>query len=711
MALTYTDNTAVFAEGEAICDTSGTWSSLGTGAGTGLCCDVTRVGCQSISKRLSNARGGFQFARTCAIDMCTACSPQGMVTFWTQLNGIPSCTACTGGLTVRVGSAACAYREWQVVTGANYPGGWQKFTVYVCAPGGSDTGTPAWCAVDYFAMQWDSTTAYMGNVKAVWTDEVRYLTAAQVAGGCAAATVTGTVTTEGALFEETFTAAGNCTARGLSQLGGAFNLSASIEFGGAATCQTFTSQNELVTVGPLTLASNGVQFIRFLGNATGTHIHDWGAVCGTTGTCGTTVVNASISCAEFNVLASCASIDTFTIFGSTFQGLNEVEFGNACTALGTACATINFANNTFATINGQVKTNYGNFATETTNKIVDAQNVACNDGVNALNRLCGSAVDGTDWQIVQSPGFEDSNDTTGTITLTCHTVPNIAAAKPYVTVNGNACNGQTFNIDNYDNGCGGRVTIASQTELSFVDNTNGTVNERFCVNWNVTEPAGCAVSGAKVVITEATVPIPNRCNTNACGTDNALNLHGFRTRLNGLFIYCATGNGVEIHCCEACIIKDTKILRSKGYGFKSHNATDWIVQDSYIIGGCTDGIIMIACSVPVADNNSLRGTVIHNNAGYQINIGTCVSEFYIDPTSHVGTGGSGRLLDNGISTMDEDVANRTDTIRKIHTNRQVITGNQLIIYDDDDVTALFTFDLKDASDVATEDNPKKKVPV
>ena len=107
----------------------------------------------------------------------------------------------------------------------------------------------------------------------------------------------------------------------------------------------------------------------------------------------------------------------------------------------------------------------------------------------------------------------------------------------------------------------------------------------------------------------------------------------------------------------------------------------------------------------------LAGIAFNNSSTYQINIGTCVSEFYIDPTSHVGTGGSGRLLDNGISTMDEDVANRTDTIRKIHTNRQVITGNQLIIYDDDDVTALFTFDLKDASDVATEDNPKKKVPV
>ena len=220
--------------------------------------------------------------------------------------------------------------------------------------------------------------------------------------------------------------------------------------------------------------------------------------------------------------------------------------------------------------------------------------------------------------------------------------------------------------------------------------------------------AGCP----SVCVTSTDVEIAGlEVTTNACGTDNALNLHGFRTRLNGLFIYCATGNGVEIHCCEACIIKDTKILRSKGYGFKSHNATDWIVQDSYIIGGCTDGIIMIACYVPVADNNSIRGTVIHNNAGYQINIGICVSEFYIDPTSHVGTGGSGRLLDNGISTMDEDVANRTDTIRKIHANRQVITGNQLIIYDDDDVTALFTFDLKDASDVATEDNPKKKVPV
>jgi len=51
------------------------------------------------------------------------------------------------------------------------------------------------------------------------------------------------------------------------------------------------------------------------------------------------------------------------------------------------------------------------------------------------------------------------------------------------------------------------------------------------------------------------------------------------------------------------------------------------------------------------------------------------------------------------------------TIKKIEANRWKITGNQFIIYDDDKVTPLFTFDLKNDGGLPTEDAPKERTPI
>ncbi len=78
-----------------------------------------------------------------------------------------------------------------------------------------------------------------------------------------------------------------------------------------------------------------------------------------------------------------------------------------------------------------------------------------------------------------------------------------------------------------------------------------------------------------------------------------------------------------------------------------------------------------------------------------------------------------RTLTAGTKDAEIDaIKAKTDTINwpevvallKIETNRWKIVSNQFIIYDDDKVTPLYTFDLKDNLGQATEDSPKERTP-
>lgn len=51
-----------------------------------------------------------------------------------------------------------------------------------------------------------------------------------------------------------------------------------------------------------------------------------------------------------------------------------------------------------------------------------------------------------------------------------------------------------------------------------------------------------------------------------------------------------------------------------------------------------------------------------------------------------------------------------ELMRKIESNRWIITNNQFIIYDDDGTTPLLTFDLKDGDGLPTESDPKERTP-
>ena len=57
-----------------------------------------------------------------------------------------------------------------------------------------------------------------------------------------------------------------------------------------------------------------------------------------------------------------------------------------------------------------------------------------------------------------------------------------------------------------------------------------------------------------------------------------------------------------------------------------------------------------------------------------------------------------------------DIQAETSFIKKIENNRWRILNNQMIFYDDDNITPLLTFDLKDAGGQPTGNNPKERTP-
>ena len=63
------------------------------------------------------------------------------------------------------------------------------------------------------------------------------------------------------------------------------------------------------------------------------------------------------------------------------------------------------------------------------------------------------------------------------------------------------------------------------------------------------------------------------------------------------------------------------------------------------------------------------------------------------------------------TTISGSAAYALDVVRKIETNRWKIESNQFKIYDDDGISILYTFNLKDSGGSPTEDEPKERDPV
>ena len=85
--------------------------------------------------------------------------------------------------------------------------------------------------------------------------------------------------------------------------------------------------------------------------------------------------------------------------------------------------------------------------------------------------------------------------------------------------------------------------------------------------------------------------------------------------------------------------------------------------------------------------------------------------YYYDYTATVTGTFIYKLDGDSIEINNFIVSDSIDRILKINKNKWRILSNQLIIYDNDGTTALYTFDLKDNNGNATEINVYRRDPV
>jgi hypothetical protein len=93
--------------------------------------------------------------------------------------------------------------------------------------------------------------------------------------------------------------------------------------------------------------------------------------------------------------------------------------------------------------------------------------------------------------------------------------------------------------------------------------------------------------------------------------------------------------------------------------------------------------------------------------------------FQVSSQGIVVATGSGVTAQDKIDIGEEVWTNTTGTqivtdieiLKKIATNRWIITGNQMVIYDDNKIDILYTFDLKNQAGNPTMTEPYERVPV
>jgi len=533
MTLTVTDDTSIMFCGNTVSENGGTWTALGSGVGGIVsCCDIKRVGTASVAAKADAGmcgplRGGLQITRGCTIDFCDSCTRRGIITIWMNTTQTLTETACTGGVTVRVGSDACNYGCWQIATCdgipasciPSYPGGWQRFTLDLEVTPNSTTGSPNYAAIDYFALQIDHEIDVGGNIKTFFIDQIRFLTAAEVISACPAmATITGTVITTGCLFQEIFTSTQSmCTSGIVTKQGGALNLNYSLDIGGAAAVGTFTSTCELITVGVSARSEAGNLFLRFKGNACNVQTHRFGTETG----CAPCSIGSggglikAVNGNNFLIDASCADLDIVEFLGSTIDGASGILWTR--------------------TVDKMVSTTVTN-----SGKIDLDNNAEIRDGV-----------------------------------ITCSTAPSGTGALEFLQTAGPTCpdfrdmllqnntHAMEWSINGANSLCLRNITFASNTaDLRFNHScglltvgvlecgdtpstsdgaAGGTivVNNNVCVTVTVKDSSGTGVSGAKVGIFDAPVCIGESAlfcgTTNACGifttTHNFMCVIGVETRV------------------------------------------------------------------------------------------------------------------------------------------------------------------------------------
>jgi hypothetical protein len=217
-------------------------------------------------------------------------------------------------------------------------------------------------------------------------------------------------------------------------------------------------------------------------------------------------------------------------------------------------------------------------------------------------------------------------------------------------------------------------------------------------------------SGIPISVTARGVEVSKMVVSGACATgcNATIQTTGSFTLLKDLVVQCATAQGILVCGANEAIIDNVIVKNATTIGVDINCSSDVSIENSTVIGNTTNGIdVAGACSSELM----IKNTIGQENCGYQVVVGSGVVGAVIGPDSMFEASGTGRICDSGTRTKDGEVEFKTNFAKKVHSNRQIITSNQLIIYDDDDVTPLLTFNLQDSGGSPTENNPVRKVPV
>lgn len=262
--------------------------------------------------------------------------------------------------------------------------------------------------------------------------------------------------------------------------------------------------------------------------------------------------------------------------------------------------------------------------------------------------------------------------------------------------------------------CGGHDVIFALADNSCAD-TVVTENIVISKSWLFLRGPGRhfqikPTSGIPISVTGRGVEV-SKMEVSGCGAagcNPTIKTTGSFTLLKDLVVECSKAAGILVCSANEAIIDNVIVRNATTIGVDVNCSAEVNIINSNIVCNTTNGIDIAGAS---STENYIKNTIGQENCGYQVVVGAGVVGAVIGPDSMFEASGSGRICDGGTRTKDGEVEFKTAFAKKVHSNRQIITANQLIIYDDDDVTPLLTFNLQDSGGAPTENNPVKKIPV
>lgn len=428
-------------------------------------------------------------------------------------------TKANGGIRMVVIDGSGNEGYWYVGGSDTYAGGWRAFCAHGSTAFDGNNGTdPTLTDIDKIGMAVNTNSIISGNVKSLWVDEI-----AIYADTTYALTVSGGTTGDRGTWAEV-AAADLAAGYGIVQtIGDAILLQGHIRFGDTGTASTYFDDSDGAVIvwhdQPVDETRGSCTHrISVVANSTGTNVFSMGTKTGS-GSSSVGSDGATISSANqmWEIEALSANQDEFKLYGCSFKGVGgDYLFGDGTNTLGGTGDTCEIVDCAFNGMDQVVRDVSAATSLEKGNQILFAADTRA-----SLDVRDSGAADAAEWEIIEGPGFEDSQGNT-TIRFENHSFRNTAANKPFFSVS--ASSGEFLTMVNADDGAGGRPSITDQTEFAFDGTTTGAVNEELHVNFTVSDASASALQNARCMIGGETpfLDLPKRETTDVNGEVQAV---------------------------------------------------------------------------------------------------------------------------------------------------------------------------------------------